>query len=162
MSVAEKLDVQTEIKNMLVNHPDSAEAVMAQLKDQLLAELVPDEQFRELILEVNNSFKNAGKPYIEKMWMTRVLKEFFEFVEDTNRDAELIELLKKDDYLMDKLREDEDFKEILLGDLPTSADLDSDELIGEVMKRFHTYDMDIRHFINDVQLNNPLVMRRRE
>ncbi len=161
MSAAEKLDVQTEIKNMLVNHPDSADAVMYQLKDELFSELVPDEQFRELLLEVNNSFKNAGKSYIGKMWMTRVLKEFFEFIEDTNRDAELIELLKKDDYLMDKLREDEDFKEILLGDLPTTADLDSDGLIGEVMRRYHAHDMDIRHFINDVQLNNPLVMQRR-
>lgn len=162
MSAAEKLDVQTEIKNMLVNHPDSADAVMYQLKDELFSELVPDEQFRELIQEVNNSFKKTRKSDIEKLWMLRLLKEFFEFIQDTNRDDAFLDLLKKDDYFMDKLRENEEFKELLLGDLPTTADLDSDDLIGEVMKRFHAHDMDIRHFINDVQLNNPLIMQRRE
>lgn len=162
MSAAENLDVQTQIKNMLVNHPDSADAVMAQLKDQHFEEIIPDEQFRELIQEVNNRMKGCSKDHLEQHWMSRLLDEFIEFVQDRNLDKQFLELIKKDDYMMDRLREDADFKEQIIGELPCVADLDSDELIGEVMKRFYAHDMDIRYFINDVQLNNPLVMRRRE
>jgi hypothetical protein len=162
MSAAENLDVQTEIKKMLVNHPDSADAVIAQLKDQLLAELVPDEQFREMILEVTDGLKGYLESQIEKVWFQKLMPELIEFLKDTGRDKAFLDLIRADDLLMDSLREDSKFIEMLIGELPTPSELDSDELIGEVMKRYHAHDMDIRHFINDVQLNNPLVMRRRE
>ncbi len=162
MSAAEKQDVQAEIKAMLVNHQDSAEAVMAQLKDQIFAELVPDEQFRELILEVNEELADAVPTYREKSWFNRILAELLEFLKDTSRDNALVGHIMADDTLMDSLRENTRFKEQILGDLPDVHDLQTDELIGQLMTRYHANDRDARHFINSVQLNDPYVMQRRE
>lgn len=162
MSAAEKMNIQAQVKALLVNHPDSAEAVMTQLKEQLFSELVPDEQFRELILEVNDGLKKSNAKQLETVWLHRLLKELIEFLTDTSRDKEFLGLIMADDGWMDSLRENASFIEQIVGELPSTQDLDSDELIGELMKRYHAHDLDIRHFVNAIQLNDPAVMQRRQ
>ena len=162
---------QHQTLEALKNHPNS-ENILEFLQDVLDTE-TPSGTFRI----------NAHKKDFYQSLCYWLCESFSEHViEALVKDPQVItEACNHDGFVKELITNFDDFKEPLLEDkyaVETIASEDkvialveenrgmesitSEELICELIQRYHTHDLDIKHWLSDIQLNNPKALLPRK
>lgn len=69
--------------------------------------------------------------------------------------------LLKDKCVLETLVEEEAVINLVEENLGMES-ISSEELLAELLERYHTHDLDIKHWLSDVQLNNPKALLPRK
>lgn len=79
-----------------------------------------------------------------EVFINEVITNFEDFKELLLKDKLIVEDLASEDPIVKAVEEERGFDSI-----------DSNDLLAEVLSRYHSHDTDIKHWISDLQLNNP-------
>lgn len=85
--------------------------------------------------------------------------EFCKKLVDRNEGTLCGAILSNED-MMESLAYDDDFVKIVSKQNITHL-FDSNDLIAELVSRFNKHDLDVKHWVNDIQLNNPKALLTR-
>lgn len=153
---------QHQTLEALKNHPNAANIL--DLLNVVLESETPDNSFYKVLLEVlcSEHSTEVVKVIADEPDLITDLCQLPKFVENLiENQSDLIEPFLNDHIFLEEIASHQKVIDVVEENRGLDG-ITSEELLAELLKRHHSHDLDIKHWIADVQLNNPKALLPRK
>ncbi|MDD4865159.1 MAG: hypothetical protein PHE38_14270 [Alishewanella agri] len=153
---------QHQTLEALKNHPNAAN-ILEFLQDVLDVETQKKDFYQSLCYWLCENFPDHVIAALAKdpeamtdacsneAFIKEVITNFDDFKDQLLKDKFIVEGMALEQSIIQAVQENRAMK-----------DISSEELLAELLERYHTNDLDIKHWLSDVQLNNPKALLPRK
>ena len=153
---------QHQTLEALKNHPNAAN-ILEFLQDVLDVETQKKDFYQSLCYWLCENFPDHVIAALAKdpeamtdacsneAFIKEVITNFDDFKDQLLKDKFIVEGMALEQSIIQAVQENRAMK-----------DISSEELLAELLERYHTHDLDIKHWLSDVQLNNPKALLPRK